>query len=106
MRSLEPDALAGNLGYDGTVWFINVTLCQNNGTTTNQLDGTTSLQIPKSGDVGFTDLSLLYVSDGEMLCFSVMTSPYDAENANLTAKSESFSVKGKPVKRFGKEKLM
>ena len=95
VRSILPDMLAGNLGYDGRKWYLNVSSCFRDNSQT--LLGTTYIQIPKSGEVILHDLHFDQVSVNESLCFQVVCEPYDEEYSNLTTMSLPFVVKARQM---------
>lgn len=82
---------AGNIGYDGSKWKLNVSLCSTDNA--NPLLGQKLVDIPQSGEVLFTDLHFDYEAGNRTLCFKVIIDPYDADYSLLSATSSPFEVK-------------
>lgn len=99
VRSVYPDVLAGNLGIRGNTWFVNASLCSAD--PVNPLLGTTIMQLPRSGEVSFTDLHFDYVASAKRLCFGIFVVP--GENVklfNLSAAGDTFQVKNRVMYLF------
>lgn len=90
IRSKYPDALAGNIGWDGGTWYINVSMTAS--ALNNVLNGTRYVKVPTSGLIHFTDLNFYDVAVGYKLKFDVSVVPYNSRFANMYVVSDSFDV--------------
>ena len=91
IRSLYPDALAGNLGWKGASWFVNATIYA--GGQNSALNGTKFFRIPKSGLIRFTDLNFYDVAVGYKILFKIIVTPSNPKFDNMSLVSDSFDVK-------------
>eukprot|EP00795_Rhopilema_esculentum_P009048 gene9048-16692_t len=91
IRSRYPDALAGNIGWKGSSWYINASM--HAGGANSLLNGTTYFKIPASGLIQFTDLNFYDVASGYRLAFKVLINPPNPRFANMSLVSDTFDVK-------------
>ena len=91
IRSKYPDALAGNIGWKGSSWFINASM--HSGASNTVLNGTAYFKIPTSGLIQFTDLNFYDVAVGYRLKFNVIIVPDNPRFANMSIVSDAFDVK-------------
>ena len=90
IRSKYPDALAGNLGWKGSSWYVNASM--HSGASNAVLNGTTYFKIPASGLIQFTDLNFYDVAVGYKLKFSVIVVPQNPRFTNMSVISDTFNV--------------
>lgn len=91
IRSKYPDALAGNIGWKGSSWYINASMYSVG--PNSFLNGTRYFRIPASGLIQFTDLNFYDVAVGYRLRFDVIVVPHNPRFANMSSISTSFDVK-------------
>ena len=61
VRNSYPDELAGNIGWQGRTWMVNVTMV---GAANSVVNGSTQLQVPESGRIEFNDIKFADVATG------------------------------------------